>query len=213
MLTYFIDGKTFVWIYIFLNICLSTKYLFINKIFEMKNISLNDIFFFNLFYRWENVRLDFFNFGWYFFLTYLIEGNTVWSVVYGWLQSHIWGGSMRGIGPLRMLDRKWPEITWPEVTWLFPLLSFSRTFSPVLFRVLFSRICFPYFPPVVVSRIFPVFFFFVLFLSTVFPSFFLGSSTQCWLVVFSTASASYNHRKLPHLLFLILGVLYDVCVL
>ena len=26
-LTYFIDGKTFVWIYIFLNICLSTKYL------------------------------------------------------------------------------------------------------------------------------------------------------------------------------------------
>ena len=39
------------------------EYLFINKIFEMKNISLNDIFFFNLFYRWENVRLDFFNFG------------------------------------------------------------------------------------------------------------------------------------------------------
>jgi hypothetical protein len=26
-LTYLIDGKTFVWIYIFLNICLSTKYL------------------------------------------------------------------------------------------------------------------------------------------------------------------------------------------
>jgi hypothetical protein len=56
-LTYFIDGKTFVWIYIFLNICLSTKYLFINKIFEMKNISLNDIFFFNLFYRWENEKV------------------------------------------------------------------------------------------------------------------------------------------------------------
>ena len=57
-LTYFIDGKTFVWIYIFLNICLSTKYLFINNIFEMKNISLNDI---------------------YFFLTYFIDGKTyVW---------------------------------------------------------------------------------------------------------------------------------------
>ena len=28
------------------NIFLSTKYFFINKIFEMKNISLNDIFFF-----------------------------------------------------------------------------------------------------------------------------------------------------------------------
>jgi hypothetical protein len=40
----------------------------LNKIFEMKNISLNDIFFFNLFYRWENVRLDFFNFGWYLFI-------------------------------------------------------------------------------------------------------------------------------------------------
>jgi hypothetical protein len=83
-LTYLIDGKTFVWIYIFLNekntgekntkkrtgkkygkkyekknkgkstekIYVEKKvrgifeYLFINKIFEMKNISLNDIFFF-----------------------------------------------------------------------------------------------------------------------------------------------------------------------
>ena len=154
----------------------------------MKNISLNDIFVFNLFYRWENVRLDFFNFGWYFFfLVYFIEGKTVRSVVYGWLQSHIWGGSMSGIGPLRMLDRKWPEVTWPEVTWLFPLL-----FSPYFFSVLF----FPYFFP---------WFFFVLFVSTVFPyffpSFFLSSSTQCWLVVFSTTSASYNHRKLPPILF------------
>ena len=93
------------------------------------------IYIFNLLYRWENVRLDFLNFGWYiFFLVYFIEGKTVRSVVYGWLQSHIWGGSMNGIGPLRMLDRKWPEVTSPEVTWLFTLLSFlsgfiNRTFS------------------------------------------------------------------------------------
>ena len=42
------------------------EYLFINKIFEMKNISLNDIYFFNLFYRWENVRLDFYIFEYLF---------------------------------------------------------------------------------------------------------------------------------------------------
>jgi hypothetical protein len=49
--------------YLFINkICLSTKYLFINKIFEMKNISLNDI---------------------YFFLTYFIDGKTfVWIYIF-----------------------------------------------------------------------------------------------------------------------------------
>jgi hypothetical protein len=111
-LTYFIDGKTFVciiyfWIFVYQqNICLSTKYL------KWKIHLWMIYFFFNLFYRWENVRLDFFNFGWYIFsLTYFIKGKTVRSVVYGWLQSHIWGGSMRGIGSLRILDRKWPEVT------------------------------------------------------------------------------------------------------
>ena len=118
------SGFIYFWIFVYQQNIWNEKY-----IFEWY------IFFCNLFYRWENVRLDFFNFGWYlFFLTYFIEGKTVRSVVYGWLQSHIWGGSMRGIGPLRMLDRKWPEVTWPEVTWLFPLLSFlfgfiNRTFS------------------------------------------------------------------------------------
>ena len=29
------------------------------------------------------------------------------------------------------------------------------------------------------------------------PRFFLSRSTKCWLEVFSTTSASYNHRKLP----------------
>jgi hypothetical protein len=45
------------------------EYLFINKIFEMKNKSFNDIFkkkFFNLFYRWENVRLDLYIFEYLF---------------------------------------------------------------------------------------------------------------------------------------------------
>jgi hypothetical protein len=121
----FIDGKTFVWIYIFFNICLSTKYLkwkiylwmihffltyFIDgKTFVWISLILDDtFFFFNLFFRGENSSI-----------------SSTWVVTKSYL---------RGIGPLLMLDRKWPEVTWPEVTWLFPLLSFlfgfiDRTFS------------------------------------------------------------------------------------
>ena len=109
-LTYFIDGKTFVWIYIFLNICLSTKYLkwkiYLWMIYFF--LILDDTFFFSLFFRGENSSI-----------------SSTWVVTKSYL---------RGIGPLRMLDQKWPEVTWPEVTCLFPLLSFlfgfvNRTFS------------------------------------------------------------------------------------
>ena len=86
-LTYFIDGKLFVWISLILD---------------------DTFFFFNLFFRGENSSI-----------------SSTWVVTKSYL---------RGIGPLLMLDRKWPEVTWPEVTWLFPLLSFlfgfiDRTFS------------------------------------------------------------------------------------
>ena len=58
-LTYLIDGKMFVWIYIFLNICLSTKYL-------KWKINLSMIFFFI-----------------FFFLTYFIDGKTfVWIYIF-----------------------------------------------------------------------------------------------------------------------------------
>ena len=57
------------------------------------------------------------------------------------------------------------------------LLFFPRTFFPRIFPpYFFSRIFFPYF-------------------------FFSSSSTSCWFGVFSATSASYDHRKLPPLLF------------
>ena len=59
----------------------------------------------------------------------------------------------------------------------------SRDFFPYFFPVPFPPFHFPYY-----FRVF-------------FPSFFLSSSTKCLLWVFSTTSASYNHRKLPPFLF------------
>ena len=113
------SGFIYFWIFVYQQNIWNEKY-----IFEWY------IFFCNLFYRWENVRLDFFNFGWYLFFSGFYRGenssiSSIWVVTKSYL---------RGIGPLRMLDRKWPAVTWPEVTWLFPLLSFlfgfiNRTFS------------------------------------------------------------------------------------
>ena len=83
------------------------------------------------------------------------------SSIWAQFKSHL-RRIVRGIGPLRMLDRN-----WPEATWLFPLL-FSRTPPPpVLFPVLFfvPPPPPPYFDPVFFSpyffhrTFFPVLFF------------------------------------------------------
>ena len=107
-------------------------------------------------------------------------------------------------------DRKRP---CPEDTLLFSRTIFpyffSRTVSPVLFSpVQFSLTFFlPYLFPGIFSRPFCSRIFY-------FRSYFLSSSIKCWLGVFSTTSASYNHRILhPFLYFHILGVLCDVRVL
>jgi hypothetical protein len=106
-----------------------------------------------------------------FFLAYFIEGKTVRSVVYGWLQSHIWEGSMRGIGPLRMLDRTFYLYFF---ACFFPVL-----FSPILFfSYFFSRIFFPvlFFPRMFFPYFFPYFFF-----RTSFRIFFLaGINLNSW---------------------------------
>ena len=92
------------------------EYLFINKIFEMKNISLNDIYFFVTYFIdgktfvWISLILDD-----TFFLAYFIEGKIVRSVVYEWLQSHIWGGSdhcacLTG-SDQQSRDRKWRDFS------------------------------------------------------------------------------------------------------
>ena len=113
------------------------------------------------------------------------------------------------------------DVTGSHVTFFpyFPVLVFPyfppRTSFPYsfFFTYLFPRI----FPPTFFSRtiFFPLFFFFVLFFPVLFSSiFFLVVVQKIWLGVFSTTSASYNHRKLPlPFYFHILGVLYDVRVL
>ena len=113
------------------------------------------------------------------------------KVVYGHGQSYIWGGS-RGIGPLRMLDRKWRDrkmpfgsmlCAWatgssaisallgpfsPEVTVTWPeetlsgLTFFPSFFFPTFFPVLFFSTF--YFP-----YFFPYIFSRTYFLCTLFP--------------------------------------------
>ena len=170
------------------------EYLFINKIFEMKNISLNDIYiFFNLCYRWENVRLDFFNFGWYLFLSLIYRWenssiSSVWVVTKSYLR-----GSMRGSDHCACLtgsDQKSRDRNWRD---FFPYFLI-----PVLFP--------PYFVPVFSPLIFPSYFF-----PYFFPYFF-------W-VLFSYIRCSLRRLRpiaignYPPFYFHILGVLYDVRVL
>ena len=104
---------------------------------------------------------------------------------------------------------------------IFPPTFFSRTiFFPYFFFPYFflPYYFFPvfFFPYIFLSYyFFPVFFFFRSFFPVLFSSiFFLVVVQKIWLGVFSTTSASYNHRKLPlPFYFHILGVLYDVRVL
>jgi hypothetical protein len=113
-----------------------------------------------------------------FFLAYFIEGKTVRSVVYGWLQSHIWEGSMRGIGPLRMLDRTFYLYFF---ACFFPVL-----FSPILFfSYFFSRIFFPvlFFPRMFFPYFFPYFFF-----RTSFRIFFLACKNDNFVFIMGTSS-------------------------
>ena len=102
----FIDGKTFVWIYIFLYICLSTKYL-------KWKISLWMRHFFSLFYRWENVRLDFFKFGWYLFFNLFFRGENS-SISSTWVVTKSY---LRGIDEGdRTIAHAWSEVTGSDVT-------------------------------------------------------------------------------------------------
>ena len=86
-LIYYIDGKTFVWIYIFLNICLSTKYLKWKKYLWMIYVFLAyfiDGKTFVWIYIFLNICLSTKYLKWkiylwmiYIFLTYFIDGKTV----------------------------------------------------------------------------------------------------------------------------------------
>jgi hypothetical protein len=159
------------------------------------NFTRNSLQFNISYFKESHITLDP---GWvvYGYGQIIICGGAVWGCYRmsrdrKWRQSRDVYGNMfcmsnRELRNIRPSDVFWPEVTsvtWlPEVTWPEEAMSGSGPVRKYVLRM-----------------------------PGLSPRFFLSSSTTCWIGVFSTTSASYDHRK-PPFLFSHSGYIYIYCV-